>query len=629
MMNMYNVLKKTILYTVVFILLIALAGAVCYADTPPASEEYIPCPIYVNDQLIDDTAYTYKGNIYVSISTIQKYGQTDFIEFDTPHNRIYFNPRDIDIFAADQETSQFLWEYCGWMSLPISYFYGVNHLSLGSVSNLCKLDYRYENGQVFISPYTGQEENAPESHKYNVYGEAREKDTFDTPINLIWQMANNITPLAPGKTDNIDVMSPIWLRTEIDAGGGLFSVADYGYVELCHANDIKVWICVNNGFDVKGGAKYANDLLSDWYYRNRLAAQMIMHAVMYNADGINVDFESMDHDLTKTVFNDLIATLYHHCSKLGLTLSVDTMLASEYWSTIYNFELLGQNADYICPMTYNEHWTLSVGPGSTMSRNYYTSNTDRLLRSVPADKVLMGVPLFTQVWEVWPSGEPRFLWTVSAKRALELVAERDAVPVWYEYDGQFIASYPGRDYPSDTIKIWIEDERSMANKLAYVLDRGIAGTACWAMNQQYDGMLDVFGKVYKQGADPLTIPGYYYDPNFAVQTDTEDQSSSEGTDTQTPAQQTDPETPAPPESQGSYAKGDFNGDGSVNSNDLTDLSRYIAMIIDVEDEDLIAACDVDGSGTVDSNDLTILSRYVAMIIDSFDTDQTSGESPPE
>ena len=53
------------------------------------------------------------------------------------------------------------------------------------------------------------------------------------------------------------------------------------------------------------------------------------------------------------------------------------------------------------------------------------------------------------------------------------------------------------------------------------------------------------------------------------------------------------------------------------------------MIIDVEDEDLIAACDVDGSGTVDSNDLTILSRYVAMIIDSFDTDQTSGESPPE
>lgn len=678
-------LKKTILYTLTFILLIILAGAVCYADDLPYSTEtYDGVPIYVNDELVSDTAIISQGNIYLNISTVQKYGQAGFITFDTAVNKALFNVADLDIFVADKETTEYLKANTGVMMLPIRYFGAprrVNTLSLVSISQLCKLDYRYENGCVFLYPYTGNEPGAPESHKYNIYIEAKPKDKFDTKINLVWQMVydpgyktsdgreivwgdTNIPPL---RSDNIDVLAPMWLRTETWSDGFVVNRCDPGYVELAHANGMKVWVCATNGFTSK-----CDEIMVNEDYRKKAVSQLILSTLLCKADGINIDFESMGLDMIRPYYTAFVTELYRYTNKIGLTLSLATMLASDYWSLYFDFKTLGENADYICPMTYNEHWTLSVGPGSTMSKSYYTRNTDNLIKYVPPEKILMGVPLYTQVWEVWPDGSPRFLWTVPAWRELELIAERGAVPVWSDEDAQFIAAYPGNDHPSDTIMIWVEDERSMANKLAYVLDRGVAGTACWAMGQQYDGMMDVFGKVYKQGIDPLTIPGYYYDPNFVVpgqpedpadQGQTEDpvqqpedqpqpgdgqqtqsgegQQSEQQTQTgegqqpqdqpqtgdgQQPQDQTQPPEGSP---EPKYPKGDFNGDGKVNANDLTAMSSYVAQITDTEDADILAAGDVDGNGRVDSNDLVQLSRFVAMIIDRFETvPQPDAQLPP-
>ena len=616
---MYKALKKTILYTVTLILLLILAGTVCYADSPPQSNEIIDgVPIYVNDELVSDTAMLYQGNIYLNIATVQKYGQAGFITFDTSVNKALFDVSDLDIFVADAETTNYLKANAGEMMLPIKYIGSpkkTNNISLGSISQLCKLDYRYENGKVYLYPYTGSEPDAPVSHKYNIYYEAREKDTFDTAINLVWQMVADPgyktsdgrkivwgdCDIPPEKSDNIDVMSPMWMRTETWGEGFIENNNDFGYVELAHNNGMKVWICATNYFTSNN-----DEVMKNESYRKRAVAQLILCTILCKADGINIDFESMNLNTIKTAYTEFVIELNKYTSRTGLTLSLATMLASDYWCLYFDFKTLGENSDYICPMTYNEHWTLSVGPGSTMSKSYYTKNTDNLIKYVPAEKILMGVPLFTQVWEVWPSGSPRFLWTVAAWRQLELIEARGVTPVWFEEDGQYIASYPGNDYPSDTIKIWVEDERSMANKLAYVMDRGLAGTACWAMGQQYDGMMDVFGKVYKQGVDPLSIPGYYYDPNFTAPA-----AEEPGPGTQTGQDNEVPEAPQ-------YKKGDFNGDDAVDSNDLTDLSRYIAMIIDVDNEALISSCDLDHSGTVDSNDLTLLSRFVAMIIDDFE-----------
>ena len=603
---MSNILKRTIRYIFVLLLLVISAGAVCFAETPPQDDTFTPIEVYVNDEKINDTAYTYKGNIYVNIATIQKYGQTSFITFDTPVDKVYFNAADVNMFLGDEETTNFIKQNAGTMTLQIKYYNKVNHLSLGTISKLCKLDYRYESGKVFIYPQTNDQPN--------IYREITEKDRFDTKINLIWQTVtpgsvltskdgrsfqNCDTVLAPSANEGIDVMAPVWFRTINNGGGAVTNYCDQGYIDLCHANGIKVWSCATNNFDYSGGSKYVNEeLLPNESYRNKTVAQMILYTVLFNADGINVDFESMSKSILQNEYNLFIGELYKHCTKLGITLSAATMQASTYWASRYNFEFLGQHLDYVCPMTYNEHWTLSVGPGSTMSRDYYTSMTNNMISYVPREKILMGVPFFTQVWQVSTSWEPKYLWAVNSRRAIELITDNNCVPVWDEPTGQYIAVYPtNKGAGPDLVMIWPEDTRSMAQKVKYVLQSGIAGTACWAKGQEYSELLDVFGLVYKHNIDPDTIPGYWQ------------------------ADAPEPQ-PLPPK----FSKGDANGDGAIDANDITDLSRHIAKISDIEDDDMILAADVDGSGEVDANDLTLLSRYVAKIIDSFDQ---ADEQPAE
>lgn len=72
------------------------------------------------------------------------------------------------------------------------------------------------------------------------------------------------------------------------------------------------------------------------------------------------------------------------------------------------------------------------------------------------------------------------------------------------------------------------------------------------------------------------------------------------------------------EDDSSIITGDVNGDGEIDSNDLTALARHLAMIELIEDVNLLAAADTNGDGFVDAEDLTLLARYVANIITSFD-----------
>ena len=63
--------------------------------------------------------------------------------------------------------------------------------------------------------------------------------------------------------------------------------------------------------------------------------------------------------------------------------------------------------------------------------------------------------------------------------------------------------------------------------------------------------------------------------------------------------------------------GDVNDDRVVDANDLTILSRHVAMIEQLVTEKQLGSADVNRDGTVDANDLTMLSRYVAKIIKEF------------
>lgn len=60
--------------------------------------------------------------------------------------------------------------------------------------------------------------------------------------------------------------------------------------------------------------------------------------------------------------------------------------------------------------------------------------------------------------------------------------------------------------------------------------------------------------------------------------------------------------------------GDSNLDGLVDADDLTEISKHVAKIVNISDPKKVLAADVTGNGVIDADDLTKLSKYIAKII---------------
>lgn len=72
--------------------------------------------------------------------------------------------------------------------------------------------------------------------------------------------------------------------------------------------------------------------------------------------------------------------------------------------------------------------------------------------------------------------------------------------------------------------------------------------------------------------------------------------------------------------------GDVNSDGAVSIADATDIQKYLAYIIDLDDEAHICA-DTDGNGSISIADATYLQKYLAGIISDFPANQPDPTEP--
>ena len=61
--------------------------------------------------------------------------------------------------------------------------------------------------------------------------------------------------------------------------------------------------------------------------------------------------------------------------------------------------------------------------------------------------------------------------------------------------------------------------------------------------------------------------------------------------------------------------GDVNGDGVISIADATTLQKYLANIVDFNDEQL-AVADTNGDGSVSIADATQIQKYLAQLIPS-------------
>ena len=307
-------------------------------------------------------------------------------------------------------------------------------------------------------------------------------------VNLVWDYFSEVAS-APDRSgtqiEGLNVVSPSFFY--IDSNGDFKeNVGQKGknYIEWAHENGYKVWPMVANA----GGAdmlEVTSKIMNSYTKRQELIDNIVNVCVKYRLDGINVDFENMKKE-DKDLYSRFIIELTPRLKEMGLVTSVDVTApdGSDTWSMCFDRHVIGDVADYIIFMAYDEYGASSTTPGTTAGYDWVKLSLNKFLTTeeIEPDKIILGIPFYTRVWTTNPGGKIVGNKTVDMKN-VDNVIPKSAQKEWKEDLKQNYVEYKDG---SNTKRIWIEDIESLKAKISLVKENNLAGVAGWQKGMETD-----------------------------------------------------------------------------------------------------------------------------------------------
>jgi spore germination protein YaaH len=342
----------------------------------------------------------------------------------------------------------------------------------------------------------GKSDSAELGQPYQAFAIA-DKQSPGGKMGLVWDYVWNKSPDRRGeaKLSAVDVISPTWFKLS-NADGYMENKGDFRYVRDAQEKGYFVWALVSNGFDPDMTSEFLkNESAQDHFNR-----QILIYSGLYHLDGINIDFENIHYE-DKDRFTAFVEKLTDKLHKNGLVVSIDVTIPSNSlnWSKVYDRKKLGQIVDYAAVMTYDEHWSTSPKSGSVASIGWVEKGIAQTLQYIPPEKVLLGLPFYTRLWE--EEKQPDGKINVSSKaygmeEIMKIIYENDAPIIWDNETGQYYAQY---EKENNIYKVWIEEERSLTLKAALVEKYNLAGFAAWRKDFEVESVWGPLDAVIKQG----------------------------------------------------------------------------------------------------------------------------------
>lgn len=306
-------------------------------------------------------------------------------------------------------------------------------------------------------------------------------------VNLVWDYYSTVAS-APDRTgetmDGVNVVSPAFFY--LDSNGNLKeNIGESGesYIEWAHNNGYKVWPMVQNAGD--GMLQVTSKIMNDYNKRQKLIEDIVAVCVKYNLDGVNIDFENMKEE-DKDLYSRFIIELTPRIKDMGLVVSVDVTApdGGETWSMCFDRHVIGDVADYIIFMAYDQYGASSNKSGTTAGYNWVELSLNKFLKTeeIKSEKIILAIPLYARLWTEDSSGKVIKQSAVSIKN-IDSVIPSNAERKWDEDLKQYYVEYQEGSY---TKKIWIEDEKSIKEKISLITNNNLGGVASWEKDMETD-----------------------------------------------------------------------------------------------------------------------------------------------
>lgn len=288
---------------------------------------------------------------------------------------------------------------------------------------------------------------------------------FDTGPSDVAQVLNS--------TPGLDVLSPKWFHVD-GPNGAIAGTADPAIVKLVHNSHEQIWAIIDNGFN--GPLSHA--ILQYQDKQDKLIAHITNLAVSAHLDGINLDFEGLE-TTDRWNYSRFVAVLANSLHRHGISLSVDLPpdLVPGKNTGPYNHAALAKAADYLVLMGYDEHWQGDTEAGPTASLPWVKAAIkDFLDTGVPAQKLILGIPFYTQNWTVSKDGKVLSSEALSLYQSNQLVTSTNANIIWKPKEGVYYTTFNNH---GEQQEMWLEDPRTLMLLSQMARNQQLAGIAAW------------------------------------------------------------------------------------------------------------------------------------------------------
>ena len=342
---------------------------------------------------------------------------------------------------------------------------------------------RTENGKI------GYIKSSKLENEFTVRENMEEEKQIDGKVNLTWDYFSEYAsaPDRSGTTiDGVNVVSPSFFY--LDRNGNLrenIGSKGQAYIEWAHDNGYKVWAMFSNADAAAESLSITSKIMNSYELRQELIESLVNKCVKYKLDGINIDFENMRQE-DKDMFSRFIIELTPRLKEVGLVTSVDVTApdGGETWSLCFDRNVIGNVADYIVFMAYDEYGVSSTKPGTTAGYDWVKLNLNKFLQTeeIESNKIILAIPFYTRVWTTNSEGEIVSRNTVSMKNINKVLPEG----VNKEWDNDLKQYFAEFTDGNNKKQIWIEDIESLKAKVSLINENYLAGVGSWQKDMETD-----------------------------------------------------------------------------------------------------------------------------------------------
>lgn len=332
-------------------------------------------------------------------------------------------------------------------------------------------------------------------NEFTVREDMEETKQVEGKINLTWDYFSEYgsAPDRAGTTiDGVNVVSPAFFYLDED-GKLQENVGSKGqaYIEWAHSNGYKVWPMISNANAAKESLEITSEIMNSYTKREALIESIVEKCVEYKLDGINVDFENMKAE-DKDMYSRFIIELTPRLKEIGAVTSVDVTApdGGETWSMCFDRHVIGDVADYIIFMAYDQNGVSSTTPGTTAGYNWVSLSLNKFLQTevIDSDKIILAVPFYTRVWTTDQDGK------IIGRSTVDMKDIESIIPAGVEktWDDELKQNYVEYMDGNNKKQIWIEDLESLKAKVSLIKENNLAGVASWQKGMETDEVWQMF-----------------------------------------------------------------------------------------------------------------------------------------